>query len=184
MKTHKQFWKNLEVLNHQVIDFNIIKNITEIDILDSIYDQGLDIEKFKLNSKQYKRLLFNYFIKNVIKYINNSDKKLFFIISKPSTSEFFDYFEFDAINKSYRTNISKLFNLLPIKAYIDFEYTYGDILESKESELVEWLSNQILIQSDKTSEKSYQPIKKISQYYDLQYIDNKIFKELQYKSVF
>jgi len=184
MKKHKQFWKNLEVLNHQIIDFNIIKNITEIDILDNIYEQGLNIEKFKLNSKQYKRLLFNYYIKNIISYVNKSNKKTFFIVSKPCESEFFDYFDLDVITKSYKTNISKLLNILPIKAYIDFEYSYRDILESKESELIEWLSSQILTQSDKTSEKSYQPIKKISKYYDLQYIDTKIFKELQYKSVF
>ena len=59
MKTHQRYWKNLQILNHKIIDFNTLKNKTEIDILDNLYDQGLNIETFKLNSKQYKRLCFN-----------------------------------------------------------------------------------------------------------------------------
>ena len=113
-----------------------------------------------------------------------ANKKTLFIVSKPLHSEFFDYFEHDLIHNSYRTNISKLFTLLPIKTYVDFNNGFNDILESRESELNEWLCNLILSQSDKTSEKSYKSIKKIAEYYDLKYIDNRVFKELQYKSVF
>ena len=56
MKTHQRYWKNLQILNHKIIDFNTLKNKTEIDILDNLYDQGLNIETFKLNSKQYKEV--------------------------------------------------------------------------------------------------------------------------------
>jgi hypothetical protein len=184
MKTPQQYWRNLQILNHKIIDFNTLKNKTEIDILDNLYDQGLSIETFKLNSKQYKRLFFNYYIKNIISFINKCDKKIFFIVSKPTSSEFFDYFDQDAILNSYQNNINKLFQLLPIKSYIDFNHSYDDILALKDCEINEWLCSEILTQSNKSSEKSYRPIKKISEYYDLQYIDNKIFRDLQYKSVF
>ena len=184
MKKFKQSWKDLEILNHNIVDFNKIKNITEIDILDNLYSQGLSLDTFKLNSKQYKRLFFNYYIKNIIKYINNCNKKQLFFVSKPTHSEFFDYFDEELIYNSYKTNISKLFNLLPIKSYIDFNNSYDDIMKSKDCEIIEWLSSLIITQSDKTSEKSYKPIKKIVDYYELEFIDNKIFKELQYNSIF
>ena len=176
----------MAILNHKIVDFDrYIRIPTEIDILNNLYDQGVDIDTMKLGSKQYKRLFFNYYIKNIIKYISESDRKCFFVISKPhQATEFFNYFDTQAINTSYTNSLRKLLTLIPIIYLHDPKLSYDDILETNKEEWFEKISIEIKNQRDKIHNKSFKTIKKTAEYYDLKYIDSVIFNDLKSKLLF
>ena len=185
MKEYQQSQKNLEILGHKIVNFDQeIRKPTEILILDNLYEQGVDFDKFSLGSKSYKRLFFNYYIKYMIEYIKTQDKKSLFIVSKPTNSEFFQYFDEERYLKSYKTNILSLFRLLPVLDIINTDLYFNQIVDEANPELVDWFSNCIIDQRDRISNKSYKDIKKRVVYYDLKYIDNKIFNELRYSNMF
>ena len=174
----------MEILNHKIVDFNLIRIRAEVQILDNLYEQGIDFETIKLSSKHYKTLFINYYIKEILYFSLNSNRKPFYIISKPKTSEFYDYIDSDKYQKAFATNISKITSILPLLHYTDTNNTYTDIIDSKENELNEWFSNQIINQKDRLSKKSFKSIKKTLDYYNLSYLNAKIFEELRYKLIF
>ena len=185
MQNYKHYPKNLEILGHKIVNFDQeIRKPTEILILDNLYDQGVDFDKFSLGSKSYKRVFFNYYIKYMIEYIKTQDKKLLFVISKPINSEFFQYFDEERYLKSYKTNISSLFRLLPVLDIINTDLYFNQIVDESDPELVDCFRNCIINQKDRLTNKSYKDIKKRVVYYDLSYIDNKIFNELRYSNMF
>jgi len=176
--------KNMEVLGFKIVDYdNEIRIPTDIDIINNLYRQEIDFNELKLSSRNYKRIFLNYFIKNTIDYITNN-KKSFLIIGKPQHSEFFEWFhDHEKFISSYDTNISTILKILPILAYKDTYLSFDEILESKESELREWLSSEIITKKDKASTISFKKIKDKINYYNLSYLDNKIFNELKFKSI-
>ena len=185
MKEYLQSRKNLVILGHKIIDFDQeIRKPTEILILDNLYDQGIDFDKFSLGSKQYKMLFFNYYIKYMIEYIKTQDKKMLFIVSKPIRSECSKYFDEERYLKSYKTNITSLFRLLPILNITNTNLYFDQIVDESDPEIVDCFRNCIINQKDRLTNKSYKDIKKRVIYYDLSYIDNKIFNELRYSNLF
>jgi len=173
------FLKNMEILNHKIIDFNQIRISSEINILDNLWQQKIDLDKFKLNSKHYKTLFFNYYIKNILSTINDSDKKLFFIMTKPEESEIFNYFDHDSYIKSYHTNLSKLISVLPILFYYNKDYTYTQLLKYYELEWNEMIINNILIINESIYKKQFNKIHSLISYYDLVYLNKTIFDDIK-----
>jgi hypothetical protein len=185
MQNVKPYIRNLEILNHKIIDFDLeINKKSEINIIDNMWEQGYDFNNLKLSSKQFKCLFLNFFIKNILDFLMKQEKSCFFIISKPQSSEFFEHIKKDIYYKAYSTNINTLLNLLPLNAITDFNNSYNDIILSKESELNEWLISNICKCKDKNSKYSLKKVKNKIRYYNLKYLDNKIFEELRFKKIF
>lgn len=177
--------KNLQILGHKIVNFDReIRKPVEISILDNLWEQGVDFTKFSLSSRVYKQLFFNYYIKYILDFIKEQDKKCLFVVSKPFHSEFFADFDKIKYLKSYNTNIQTLFKLLPLINIIDTQKHFKDIINEHNPELIEIIDNEIITQSDSLSKRSYKGIKQKVKYYDLQYIDNKIFNELRYWNIF
>lgn len=175
----------MEILNHKIIDFDsVIRKKSEINIIDNFYEQGIDIESVKLNSKIYKTLFFNYYIKNIIEFLEREQSKCFFVVSKPSWSEFFEYFDSESIFHSYETNTTKLFKILPLVYHLDLSLEYENLINQREGEWVELVSASIIKQRDKIDSRSFKSVKNTINYYNLKYIDNKLFNNLKIKSIF
>lgn len=174
----------MEILNQKIINFNLLRQKAEIEILDNLYEQNIDFVDIKLSSKHYKTLFMNYYIKEILFYCINSVSKPFFIITKPQPSEFYEYFDGDSYQRTFKTNISKITSILPIIHHTDISITYDEFLETKENEFHEWVSSQIILQRDRLSKRSYKSIRKTLDYYNLNYLNDKIFQELKYKLIF
>lgn len=175
----------MEIFNHQVVNFDSeIRIPTEQNIIDNLWEQSVDFESFKLSSKHYKQLFFNYYTRNILNFLQKSPKSPIFIISKPTDTDFYEYIEQPLYLQSYQTNIDKLFKILPLISFIDTSKTFKELFEYHDSEWNELVTNQIIKQKDKVHNKSFKSIKNTIKYYDLEYLDRKIFENLKNRMIF
>jgi|AntRauTorckE6833_2_1112554.scaffolds.fasta_scaffold00086_40 hypothetical protein len=174
----------MQVLNHTIKDFHKeIYVVTECDLFDNLYDQNIDWDKFSVNSRQYKKLFFNYLSKTLLNKLSDHQGRTFYIIGKPDITKIHEYVTVEEFNYTYFLNIEKFFKLYPVNAVIVKNKTYEELIEDN-PELNEWLIKEILKCKKKNSKKSFAKLSSFVKTYELSFLDKKIFDETKNRFIF
>jgi hypothetical protein len=172
----------MKVLGYEICDFfTDIYIPSEIMIMDMFHRQDINPADIKPHSPYFKKLFFNYILKEYIRNITESDHKQFFIIGNPVFSELQDYIDQEEFIYTYNLNIKKAHKLIPMSAII-VDDTFDDYMEHPET--FEHLTTKIHKTKDTNAKKNFSKLSSFLKTYELDYLDDKVFSSIKNKFMF
>lgn len=168
---------------YRIIDFNseILPNISN-SIINSLYDQ--DIKNISYTSRYFNQIFINETIIFLIKHYLDNNKIIYIPFKNTNDILSHEYSWDENWKNKFKNNIVKISKNLPILINTNyFEYENLESLKEDHINLDNEIDLYIQNYKNKISLMTFKKIRNFCNYYDLNFINNKLLNELKYKII-